>query len=368
MSRRTWLIISKPLRPPFRDGSTVLARDLVRHLPAGRRVAHLGDPRAPLRADADVIAAPPAGYAPTLGDKLRALLAMLLRPRHPVHLLFTPGGATAAVLRWIRRLQPRRLLVQSLMSSHGAEGWAPLLRPLSAVVALSEHTAGRLRAAGVAAERVAVIRPAVAAAPADDPTAVAARRRLLYAGDLDPPIAARLTALARALASPDLAGWSLTIACRPKADGDADARAQLRRDLPGELASGRVELLAEVDDMDALMRRASLQLYAAEHTHRKVDLPLALLEGLARGLPVALVDAAPASELLKVAPDLPAGALVPAAPDEFARAVAEACRSAPLADWSAAALALAGREFSLPAMAARYDALYAALEAGHPLP
>src|SRR5690606_30583323 len=250
MSQKPWLIISKPLRPPFRDGSTVLLRDLVQHMPPGRALAYLGDPGEPLRPDGDrVIGAPPAGYQPTFADKQRALAAMLRHPGLPVHLSFTPGRATALVVSMLRRLQPRRLFVQSLMSSHGAEGWTELLRPLDAVGALSHGTARRLQDAGVPADRVVTIHPAVAAVAADPPSAVAARRRLLYAGDLDAEIAARLVALARATAD---TGWSLTIACRPKAEGDAEARAHLQQALAGELASGRVELLAEVADMDAL--------------------------------------------------------------------------------------------------------------------
>ena len=41
MSQKPWLIISKPLRLPFRDGSTVLLRDLVLHMPPGRALAYL---------------------------------------------------------------------------------------------------------------------------------------------------------------------------------------------------------------------------------------------------------------------------------------------------------------------------------------
>ncbi|MCY1012227.1 glycosyltransferase [Nannocystis pusilla] len=362
MSQKPWLIISKPLRPPFRDGSTVLLRDLVQHMPESRSLAYLGDPAAPLRPAGDrVIGAPPAGYAPTMTDKLRALAAMLRHPGMPVHLSFTPGKATAAVVSLLRRLQPRRLFVQSLMSSHGAEAWTPLLRPLDAVVALSHGTARRLRDAGVPESKIATIRPAVATTAADHPSEVAGRKRLLYAGDLDGEIAARLVALARATAP---SGWSLTIACRPKAEGDAEARAGLQRDLAGDLASGRVELLAEVADMDALYRRSALQLFAATHTRKKVDLPLALLEGLARGVPAAIVDVSPAAELLHVGHDagLRAGLAAPAEPDAFARAIAEVVHGDTVASWSEHAAALAAREFSLTQMAGRYDALYSDLE------
>jgi glycosyltransferase involved in cell wall biosynthesis len=366
-----WLIISKPLRPPFRDGSTVLIRDLVRALPPERRVVHLGDPARPLRADTEVIDIPAMGYSPGLWAKVRVLAAMLHpRRRHmPVQLCFTPNPITSRAVALLRFLQPRRLFVQSLMSAHGAEGWVPLLRPLDAVVVLSQHTERRLIAAGVPAEKLHLIYPAVAAAVPDPPAEVAARRRLLYAGDLDAEVAARLIALARALhlthsTAIPAARWSLTIACRPKSEGDAAAREALRAALPGELAAGTVELLGEVDDMDALLRSASLQLYAADHVRRKVDLPLVLLEGLARGVPVVAVDADPVRELYAVATrhDLAVGAAVPAAPEAFARAVLGLLTPHNLQASSAAAAVLAAREFSLDVMARCYGALHAALE------
>ena len=364
---RPWFIVSKPLRAPFRDGSTVLVRDLVAGLPGERPLVYLGDRHAPLRAAPDTIVDLPAmGYSPGLLAKVRVLLA-LLHPRRrklPVHLCFTPNPITSRAVALLRLLQPRRLLVQSLMSAHGCEGWVPLLRPLDAIVVLSEHTRGRLVSAGVPEDRLHRIYPAVASAPADAPADVAARRRLLYAGDLDLDVAARLIAVAAAMP----ADWSLTIACRPKAEGDAVARALLRRELAGPLApaaGGRVELLAEVADMDALLRSASLQLYAADHVRRKVDLPLVLLEGLARGVPVVTVDADPVRELFAAGRvhGLAPGLTAPAAPEAFARAVAGQCDLSTLTAASAAAAALAAREFSLDHMVRCYGALYAALEA-----
>ncbi len=363
-----WLIISKPLRPPFRDGSTVLIRDLVRALPAERRVVHLGDPTRPLRPGAEIIDLPAMGYSPGLWAKVRVLAAMLHpRRRHmPVQLCFTPNAITSRAVALLRLVQPRRLFVQSLMSAHGAETWVPLLRPLDAVVVLSEHTQRRLTAAGVPPDKLHRIYPAVATAVPDAPAEVAARRRLLYAGDLDHEVAARLIALAHALAhaTTHATGWTLTIACRPKSEGDAAARDALRSALPGELAEGRVELLGEVADMDALLRSASLQLYAADHVRRKVDLPLVLLEGLARGVPVVAVDADPVRELFTVAArrGLEVGAAVPGAPEAFARAVLEMLSATSLEAWSAAAAELAAREFSLDVMARCYGALHAALE------
>ncbi len=362
---RPWFIVCKPLRAPFRDGSTVLVRDLVLHLPGERPLVYFGDPARPLRPGDTVLDLPPMGYAPGLWAKVRVLLAML-HPRRrqlPVHLCFTPNPITSRVLALLRWLQPRRVLVQSLMSAHGCESWVPLLRPLDAIVVLSEHTRQRLLAVGIAPQRVHCIHPAVASVPVDDPTQVAARQRMLYAGDLDLDVAARLVALARALAEPTLTGWSLTIACRPKSDTDRAARDRLRTDLADELARGRVRLLGEVDDMDALLRSASVQLYAADHVSRKVDLPLVLLEGLARGVPVVVVDADPVRELFTVAArhGLMPGALAPADPAAFAATALALCHPPSLRLASAAAATLSA-EFSLARMVRCYVALYDALE------
>jgi len=299
--------------------------------------------------------------------KLRVLLAMLhpRRRKLPVQLCFTPNPITSRAVTLLRWLQPRRLFVQSLMSAHGCEGWTALLRPLDAIVVLSDHTRQRLITAGVPPEKIHRIYPAVAAVGADPPAEVAARRRLLYAGDLDLDVAARLIAVASSLATTALANWSLTIACRPKSDTDAAARTLLREQLADELASGRVQLLAEVDDMDALLRSASLQLYAADHVRRKVDLPLVLLEGLARGVPVVAVDADPVRELFVVGAraGLVPGRVAPADPEGFARAVAELCDPTLLLRASFAAAQLAEREFSLDRLVQCYVALHAALEA-----
>lgn len=361
-----WFLVSKPLRAPFRDGSTVLIRDLVTHTPIDRPLVYLGDPAHPLRPGDRVLDHAAMGYSPGLLAKLRVLLAMLhpARRKLPVHLCFTPNPITSRAVALLRSLQPRRLLVQSLMSAHGCEQWTRLLRPLDAIVVLSDHTAGRLLSAGVPSEKIHRIYPAVATVPVDPPQQVAARRRLLYAGDLDPTIAARLIAVGHALTTPSLSDWTLTIACRPKAEHDAEARAQIQQQLAPQLHTNQVTLQAEVADMDALLRSASLQLYAADHVRRKVDLPLVLLEGMARGVPVLVVDADPVRELLLAGQrvGLAPGIAAPGDPEAFARATAALCESPSLPALSAAAAALAAREFSLAAMVRCYGALHDALE------
>lgn len=357
--KRPWFLVSKPLRPPFRDGSTVLVRGLVEYMPPERPIAHLGDPSQPLRPDVGVISAPAMGYSPGFGAKARVLAAMMhpSRSSWPLHLFFTPNGMTSRVLRTLRAMQSRPM-VQSVMSADGCERWVKWLRPLDAVVVLSEQTRGRLIAAGLPADKLRRIYPGVPVVKPDAAAVVADRWRLLYAGDLDQAVAERLIEVGHAL--PTL-GWRMTIACRPKGPEDAQARAHLQAMLRPQLADGTVTLLAEVDDMDALLRKAALQIFIADHVRRKVDVPLVLLEGLARGVPVLSLGGTPVSEIFAVARarGVEAGAEV-ADIAELLGVLGAATRWLPR--WSTGAAKVA-REFSLQTMAAQYAALYDELEA-----
>lgn len=360
-----WLVLSKPLRAPLRDGTTVLASTLVRALPVERECAYLGDPEAPLRPGLDyVVPANPVGYAPGLLDRAR-LLGTLVSPRHrhrDVHAFFSPNKASQTALAAVAKLSKRRRIIQTIPASDGAHEHVDGLRGLAAVVVTSNHALRRLHDAGLSPSLVRCIHPGVdlPVNPTRDP---AASRRLLYSGDLDHDVAARLIAIARLLERPELAGWQLTVACRPKGERDATARAELRRELADPIADGRVTVLAEVEDMDALIRSASVQLYLADHVRKKVDLPLVLLEGLARGIPIAVVDSQPAAEIFDVADaaKLDVGVRLSAAAPADALAPA-LCDPLRLTAWGTNARTLAERHFTAAIMAARYVELYTELE------
>jgi glycosyltransferase involved in cell wall biosynthesis len=363
---RAWMIVSKPVREPFRDGSTVLVRTLIRRLPERFRLTYLGDPERPLRSGAadDVLPVPPMPLSPGLWQKARVLtcLAHPCRRRLPLHFFFTPNRVTSSVLALLQRLSPRRTVLQDLTSSHDAARFARLLRSLSAVVVHSTHARDALLNAGLAPDRVVRIYPGVPASdPVDDPEH---DRRLLYAGDLDPRVVDRLLALGRALKRPELQGWKLCIASRSKSPDDRYHRDRLREALREESVSESIELQGEVGDMDALLRRSSLQLFLADHVRRKVDLPLVLLEGMARGIPLLAVDAAPVAEIFERGREhglCPGSA---ASADEIVDTVLGAvARGGLLAQWGRAARELAAREFCADRMAREYASLYD--ELGH---
>src|SRR5690606_6697618 len=78
-------------------------------------------------------------------------------------------------------------------------------------------------------------------------------------------------------------------------------RARLGRELSGAIGAGRVELHGEVEDLPALLRRCAIALFVADKIHRRLDLPLVLLEGLREGLALVALDRAPVRELFVVA-------------------------------------------------------------------
>jgi glycosyltransferase involved in cell wall biosynthesis len=360
--RGPWVLVCKPLRLPLRDGTSVLVYNLLRHLPAALPMVYFGDPRAPVRPQGDrVLPAAAMAYQPRVLDKA-AMLARLLAPglaRRPIHAFFAANRSSSLVLGALQRLPRRRAVLHTLPASSGAEAVARHLDRLDGVIVTSDCGRQRLLEAGLSEDRVHRIYPGVEL-PEPTGSSLAERRTVLFAGDLDPDVAERLIAVARALERLD--GWCLEIAARPKAERDAEARRTLRARLHPAIARGRVRLVGEVTDMPALLRRAAIQLYLADHARRKVDIPFALLEGMAVGVPVAVVDAPPVAELvaLGVRHGTPAGLTLPARdPAGGAEALLELLQSpARLTALGAGARALVCDHFTAAAMAAQYQRCY----------
>jgi glycosyltransferase involved in cell wall biosynthesis len=361
---RDWLFVSKPLRPPFRDGSTVLVRDLVTSLGAEWDVAYFGDPQAPLRGRGPVLPAPAMGYSPSLRDKLRAF-GPLMQSRYRargVHFFFTPNAVTSTVVGALRRVHRGRPLLQTVMAGTGVARHVYRLEALDRVVLHSRWAMSALVQAGLSEERLRCIYPAVQVADVLPDLPAARSVRVLYAGDLRPEVVERLGAVARALEGTDAV---LEVACRPKGQHHGRLADALAAGLARETAAGRVRLYGEVPDLGALLQSATVQIFVADEVGAKVDLPLVLLEGLARGVPVLMVDQPPFSEILTVARDrgLDVGLALP--PGELPEALRQLV-DAPgaLAARRGDAHRLAREAFALERLAREYADLYAELGAG----
>jgi hypothetical protein len=345
-----WLLVSRPIVGPVIDGGAALLHELIPALPPDP-VDYFGDHRRPLRPrdSGDTLLRSPSLPAALANARAADLLeraaigaALIARDhrRQPVHLFFGVGpmterlaaglvatpepvgrstslavrtaggfrsllGVGASVLRGRQRGHQRKApVVQTLTCATGLETCARLLENLDAVVALSDDTRDRLIGAGVSANRVHRIYPGVAAQFAqaiENPAALQRRRAIIYTGELDVGAGDRLIEIARTLSEPGLRGWTLIIACRPDQIIDQPERSRLSRELAGAIGAGRVELYGEVEDMPALLRRCAIQLFVADKIHRRVDLPLVLLEGLREGLATISIDRAPIRELFSLA-------------------------------------------------------------------
>jgi hypothetical protein len=342
-------LVSKPLRPPFGDGTSVLVRTLVDALPVEQRLAYFGDAQAPRRPRAAdlVIDKSAMGHAPTLSSKA-GILAHVLMPKHRrrgLHFFFTPNAVTSQVLVQLKTLGPRRPIIQSVTSSHGVERFAPQLNRLDRVVTMSKHTLGRLEAAGVASSKLQCIYPAVETVAA---RASRGSRRALYAGDLDVDTARRLVGLGVQLAERE---WTLVIACRPKGEGDEEGRRILEAELGRELAAGGVELYGTVDDFEALRLSCEVQLFVADHVRRKVDLPLVLLEGQA----LLGLDLPPLRELVGQGPKV---GRIFGETDLLPGVLAALENESELHAWQEAGPRLVSEHFSSQVMAKQYGKLY----------
>ncbi|MFO7567300.1 MAG: hypothetical protein R6X02_31940 [Enhygromyxa sp.] len=348
-SRMRWLLVSRPIVGPVIDGGAALLRELIPALPP-EPIDYFGDNRRPLRPRSlgdHLLRVPqlPARLSTPFAAELleRAAIGAALvsreRRQSPVHLFFGVGpvteriaaglvatpepvrstslarrtaiglrswlGVGASLLHGRQHGHERPApVVQTLTCATGLETCAHMLENLDAVVALSEDTRERLIGAGVSARRVHRIHPGIDAALAraiDNPGALERRRAILYAGELDAGAGDRLIEIARTLSEPALRGWTLIIACRPDQIIDEPERDRLGRELAGAIGAGRVELYGEVEDMRALLRRCAIQLFVADKIHRRVDIPLVLLEGLREGLVTVSLDRAPIRELFTVA-------------------------------------------------------------------
>ncbi|PRP96264.1 glycosyltransferase [Enhygromyxa salina] len=407
-SSTRWLLVSRPVVGPVLDGGPALLRELIPALPA-EPCDYFGDPRRPLRARTcgdGLLRVPrlPGGRGAQVLERAAIGAALIAREhrRQPVHLFFSPGPLTerfaagvaatpepasntmsltrraasgarsiftvaSSVLRGRKRTHERPApVLQTLTCATGLEACAHMLEVLDGVVTLSAHTRDRLIGSGVAAERVHMIHPGVdvsTAAAIESPDELQQRRAIIYAGELDAGAADRLIELARTLSEPALRGWTLIIACRPDQIIEHDERSRLSRELAGAIGAGRVELRGEVDDMPALLRRCAIQLFVADEVHRRLDIPLVLLEGMREGLALIALDRAPIRELFTTAAgrgrEIGARVDPTIGPQGVVKAVHELCEHPEaMLGISRDAVALAREAFCAARMGADYAALH----------
>jgi len=306
------LFVSKPIAPPFHDGTKCLVRDVASNVERVTPVVMTSrGSECPLdasRVEQIPIYADSGSFAPALRQNVRAAAWVLTRSRADVwHFVFAPNRRSSQVGRWLKRLR-RKPVVQTIASpprsfdaiDEGLFG--------DVVVAQSRWTRDRVLA-GYAAKGlecpfpISVIPPPVAPV-LERSTDVQAKLRsaleipkdaevFVYPGDIETSRGAEVSAKIAEKFRETLPRAVLVIAYRNKTSRADDVARSLR----ARLDPASTRLVSELPDVLGLIAGASGVLFPVDDLTGKVDLPIVLLEAMALGVPVVVYAAGPLLDL-----------------------------------------------------------------------
>jgi glycosyltransferase involved in cell wall biosynthesis len=370
------LFVSKPIVPPWHDGSKNLVRDIATYL---ERVEPTlltcsgAEPLSDFRGKAlrcEAIYETGGRYAPALRANLRVLKRLLFGNPHDIwHFVSAPHAAASQAARWAigaRRTGGwRGATVQTIASA--PKHWAELPRLLfgDRIVAQSEYTRAKIIGAGGPGDALSVIPPC-----ARRPDAISrgegerVRQRytlgsgplVVYPGDYEVSTGAITVAraLGRVVASvPDA---TFVFACRAKTEHAASARVKVEREITDPALSARAVHVGEIDDLHALLATARVVAFPVDDLYGKVDIPLVVLESLALGVPLILARGGPLEAVGS------ARFVQPGDPTELADEIVHVLKSESLArELATMEKDEYERRFSPPVVAAQYDELYSEL-------
>jgi len=302
------LFVSKPVVPPWNDGSKNLVRDLAMHLVRAEPTVMVSPGSSPIggRVREEPVYGERGSFAPTLMANSRVLARLMLGdPLDAWHFVFAPNRASSSAA-WLAKASQRRRgwrgrVVQTIASvPRSFRGVSSLLFG-DVVVAQSEHTRGRLLGAGVSAAQLRVISPCASAPMACGQVEIDAVKAalgapknspiVLYPGDAEIGTGARTVAEAAAGLLAKIPEATVVLACRMKTARAAVAVQELKH-LVGDLGD-RVRFVGDVPNMHALLCASSVIAMPADDLYGKVDVPLVVIEALALGKPLVLARYGP---------------------------------------------------------------------------
>jgi phosphatidylinositol alpha-1,6-mannosyltransferase len=296
------LFVSKPIAPPWNDGSKNLVRDVASHLKRARPTV-MSTPGAPAvgpRVTLEPVFRDPGRFGSALGASARVVRRLATGDPHDLwHFVFAPTPVSSTVARTASRgrraLGWRGKVVQTVASAPRSFDGAPAWLFGDVVVALSEHTRGRLMGAGVGADRIRVIPPCVRA-PAPRPHTLGSRMKvgvpegpiLLYPGDYEVSTGAQTVAAAAKAMLDAEPRATLVFACRKKTPEADEAQRSVEKELARAGIANRTKHVGEITYMDELLAISSVVLFPVDDLFGKIDIPLVLLEAMALGVPIVL--------------------------------------------------------------------------------
>lgn len=304
------LFVSKPIAPPFHDGTKCLVRDVASELRAVTPVVMTtgaGLSSLPAGVTGRAVYGASGAFAPALVDNARATFSLLTGPRDDLwHFVFAPNPRTGQVARALRALR-RVPIVQTVASPpRHFRGLSRLLFG-DEIVVQSRSTERNLieaaRSESFALPPLTVIAPPVPYLVPPSAEAMAQARRdlgveptdrlVLYPGDLEVSSGAEAT---RALVEPLCARFPdavVVFAYRNKTPVAAERAAVLKQALQGR----RVRITDRVANMHALLAAVDIVIFPVDDLWGKVDQPIVLLESLQLGTPCLVLDQGPLKDV-----------------------------------------------------------------------
>jgi glycosyltransferase involved in cell wall biosynthesis len=300
------LMVSKPVCPPWSDSSKNLARDIAvssTHTEYWLLGRPDYQPEWP-RVHWEPIYKATGGYAPGLAQNARVFLKVLTA-RNDVdayHFFFAPNPLSSKIAGALVAVTGRPTLHTICSVPKSFEGIKSLMFA-DAVVALSDYTAGELRRGGV--PQVHMIPPGIEpdrlAVPAQNQLAkrlgVDGRPVVLFAGDYESPGSHQVLLAAVPEVLKAVPEARFVLACRLKTP---DAKSHELRAQALAAAGGfsdAVVFLNEVDDVASLIALCTVSVLPTSNLHRKMDIPLVLLECMAMRKPVVVTEIEPLREI-----------------------------------------------------------------------
>jgi len=353
---RKVLFVSKPIVPPWHDGSKNLVRDIASHLTRAEPTVMTTDHPTSLgeRVKTDPVYRAAGGFSPNVIANARVMGRLLADRAHDVwHFVFAPNVASSSAARL--SISARRAIgwkghvVQTIASAPRRFELAPSLLFGDVVVAQ-----------GVAGAKLRVIAPC-SIAPRQLAADERARLReeldlgsgpiFVYPGDYEVSRGAETVARAVASIVRAVPEACVVFACRPKTPRAAAARAEIEQILSEERVLHRTRHVGQMTDIVPLIASATAVLFPVDDLYGKVDVPIVLLEALALGIPLILARGGPLESLE------PADFVDPGDATSLARAALEILRG------DASGRAERGRtlyaaRFSPRVVASLYDELY----------
>jgi glycosyltransferase involved in cell wall biosynthesis len=368
------LFVSKPISPPFHDGTKCLVRDVATHLKTVSSVVLTSAGPSPALTGLAPIESVPVysdagAFTPAFAQNLRAAAWILLRSRADVwHFVFAPNLRTSQAGRWLKSL--RRLpVVQTIASPprsfHGIER----LLFGDHVVAQSRWTRDRVLSVYAESGQVRPFQISVIPPPVSDrlerspESRQRARAELeiandsnvfIYPGDLETSRGAETAAALSLELRARIPNAVLVIAYRRKTE-----RAEgIARQLAARLDPRSTRLVSEVSDLLGLIASAAAVLFPVDDLCGKVDLPIVLLEAMVLGVPVVALGAGPLADLAgaELIPTLDLRAWL----ESLERVSSDPAARAACIERQHQAVA---EHYAAPRVAAAYEALYVRLDA-----